>query len=115
MILWLDPRASTRRPYLGTYTIRASMEFWLLARNRKIASTSNQGVETPFARASGCHVEEDETEKHGRHALVLHRPVTVREVELPIRDCHHPRQDERDRSSEETEHDQNAAEEFEYA
>src|SRR5437870_7267860 len=115
MILWLDPRASTRRPYLGTYTRRASMEFWLLARNRKIASTSNEGVETPFACASGCHVQEDETEQHGGHALVLNWPMSLRKVKLPIGNGHHAGQNECNRASEETQQDQNAAKEFEHA
>src|SRR5947199_1959988 len=81
----------------------------------KTALTSNQGIEAPIAAASRGHVEEDETEQHGGHPLILNRPAAIREVKLPIGDRHHPRQNECNRPSEETEHDQDAAKEFQYS
>src|SRR5438046_5178854 len=52
----------------------------------KIALTSDQGIEAPIAAASRGHVEEDETEQHGGHPLILNRPAAIREVKLPIGD-----------------------------
>src|SRR5215831_17117901 len=58
------------------------------------APSSEQRIKTPSAAALRGDVQEDETEQHCRHALVLHGPTTIRCVNLPIRNCHHAGQNE---------------------
>src|SRR2546422_2144660 len=78
----------------------------------KMALTLNQRIDAPFTRSLRGHVQEDETEEDGGHALVLHGPVTVRKVKLPVRDRHHAGENEGYRTSEKAEHNQDAAEEL---
>src|SRR6202035_54866 len=77
------------------------------------APAADDGVEAPLAAALRGHVEEDEAEEDGGHALVLQRPGAVRRVELPVGDRHLAGEDEGDRPGEETEHDADAADELE--
>jgi hypothetical protein len=79
------------------------------------ASPAEQSIKTPSAGSLRGYVQENETEQDRRHALVLHRPRTIRCVRLPICNCHHAGQNESDCPREQTEHDRDATKEFQHS
>src|SRR5438105_1343325 len=67
--------------------------------NSRCRASSDQGIDTPRTRASEHKVKEDETVKDRGCAPIRRWPERQRQTELKIRDCHFTGQQERDRTS----------------
>jgi len=85
-------RGETPRP--GEQEQAVAADFPFLTRNLSrhscrargaLAFGSEQRVDTPVTTALRGHVEEDETEQDGGHALILNRPRAMRRMKLPTK------------------------------